>query len=200
MSNKIPLKIGVTGGIGSGKSYVCRLLEERGFAVYYSDTESKKLTNTHHVIREKLISLFGDMVYLDGELNRQFLAEKIFSNEELRLQVNEIIHPIVRADFANWASLQKGDFVFNEAAILFETGGYKEMDFTILVYTDMPIRIERLKKRDGLTEEEILARVQKQWPDEKKLKLADFVIVNDDSHDLQSQIDELILFLKSKIR
>lgn len=191
-------KVGITGGIGSGKSYVCQILEKLNYPVYYSDAASKILTDTHPIIQQGLLDLIGEEVYVDGKLNKPFLASKIFQDDELRMKVNALIHPIVRQDFSDFASSHSPGIVFNEAAILFETGAFKTLDFNVLVTADLEIRIERTMLRDGLSREEVLQRIAKQWEDEKKMELADFVIYND-GRPLLEQIDQLILVLNQRM-
>jgi len=185
-------RIGLTGGIGSGKSFIAKILEHMGFTVYYSDLRSKELTKSNPSIKTGLISLFGEEVYLDGELNTQLVATKIFQNEEMRQKVNELIHPIVRKDFDNWAMNQKSALVFNEAAILFETGAYRNFDATILVCAPMELKIQRVMKRENCSKEDVLARMSKQWSDDEKSKLADFIINNDECDPILNQL-KLIL-------
>lgn len=192
------LKVGITGGIGSGKSYICEILEKLNYPVYYSDAASKMLTDTHPEIRQGLIDLVGEEVYIDNHLNRPFLASKIFHNDALRLQVNALIHPIVRQDFSDFASQSASDIVFNEAAILFETGAYKTLDFNVLVTADLEVRTQRVMLRDNLSREEVMQRIAKQWDDEKKLQMADFVIYND-GRPLLVQIEALITQLTNVI-
>lgn len=186
----MPVKVGITGGIGSGKSYVCGILEKMGYPVYYSDMESKRLTVTNETIREGLIELLGENAYQNNELNKEFLASRIFQDDAVRIKVNEIIHPVVRADFKSWAEKQKTSVVFNEAAILIETGSYKTLDFTVLVTADKDIRIKRTMQRDGISGEEVLSRMSKQLEDEEKIKHVDFVIYNDE-RPLLTQLEEL---------
>lgn len=188
-------RIGLTGGIGSGKSFIANILEHMGFPVYYSDSRSKELTKSNPTIRTGLISLFGEDVYLDGEFNTQFVATKIFQNEEYRQKVNQLIHPIVRKDFEDWIKYQNSDLVFNEAAILFETGAYKNFDATILVCAPMELKIKRVMNRENCSEEEVLARMSKQWSDEEKRKLADFVIENDEVSPILKQIENILIQL-----
>lgn len=185
-------KIGLTGGIGSGKSYVAFILEKMGFPVYYSDLRAKELTNHHPEIQEGLISFFGYSIYEAGELNRKLLAEHIFSNDENRLKVNALIHPIVRNDFSDWAHKQTSKLIFNEAAILFETGANRQFDAMILVTAPELDRIERVLLRENCTEEEVVSRIRKQWPDSEKRKLTPFVIENDGKKPLLQQIEEVI--------
>ena len=185
-------RIGLTGGIGSGKSFVANILEHMGFPVYYSDTQSKELTKSNPSIKRGLISLFGEEVYSDNELNTQLVATKIFQNEKMRQKVNELIHPIVRKDFDNWAMNQKSALVFNEAAILFETGAYRNFDATILVCAPMELKIQRVMKRENCSKEDVLARMSKQWSDEEKMKLADYTILNDNQFPLLIRLEEII--------
>jgi dephospho-CoA kinase len=185
------VKIGITGGIGSGKSYVCAILEKMGYPVYYSDLASKQLTVSHPEIRKGLITLLGEEVFQNNELNRPFLASKLFQDDFVRQQVNAIIHPVVRADFNNWSQKQTSPVVFNEAAILIETGSYKTLDFLVLVTADQELRIERTMNRDTISREEVLARMSKQWSDEEKMKYVDFVIYNDD-RPLLTQLEKMI--------
>ena len=191
-------KIGITGGIGSGKSVVGQILEAMHFPVYYSDQQSKILVDTDHVIREELIKLLGTEVYLDGKLNRPFLTQQLFSNDDLRLKINQIIHPKVREAFTNWVNKQSSNLVFNEAAILFETGAYQLMDYNILVTAPLELKIDRVLKRDNITINEIQERISKQWSDEEKIPLADFVIVNDEVKPLFQQIEAILIKVKSK--
>ena len=185
-------KIGLTGGIGSGKSYVAFVLEKMGFPVYYSDLRAKELTNYHPEIQEGLISFFGDSIYEAGELNRKLLAEHIFSNDENRLKVNALIHPIVRNDFSDWGNKQTSKLIFNEAAILFETGANRQFDAMVLVTAPELDRIERVLLRENCTEEEVVSRIRKQWPDSEKRKLTPFVIENDGKKPLLQQIEEVV--------
>lgn len=186
----MPLKVGITGGIGSGKSYVCSILEKMGYPVYYSDKASKQLTVTNPEIRYGLIDLLGDEIFDGNELNKALLASRLFSDDVIREQVNQIIHPVVRADFKRWAEEQHAPFVFNEAAILIETGAYKTLDYTVLVTADKETRIQRTIERDSISREEVLARMAKQWEDEEKTHYADFIIYNAD-RPLLVQLEEL---------
>jgi dephospho-CoA kinase len=185
-------RIGITGGIGSGKSFIAKILEHMGFPVYYSDLRSKELTKSNPSIKTGLISLFGEEVYSDNELNTQLVATKIFQNEEMRQKVNALIHPIVRKDFEDWVTNQKSALVFNEAAILFETGAFRNFDATILVCAPMELKIQRVMKRENCSKEDVLARMSKQWSDDEKNKLANFIINNDECDPILTQL-ELVL-------
>jgi dephospho-CoA kinase len=185
-------KIGITGGIGSGKSFVANIIEKMGYPVYYSDLRSKELTNYHPIIRQGLIDLVGENVYFEGELDKKILAEAIFSNDEMRLKVNQLIHPIVRQDFEDWAKAQTSGLIFNEAAILFETGAYRNFDATVLIYAPIELRLKRVLKRDIITKEEVLARINNQMSDEEKLKMTPYSILNDGESPILIQIETIL--------
>lgn len=184
-------KVGITGGIGSGKSFICQVIEKMGFPVYYSDSESKKIIQTDPEIRLKLTALFGQEVFSNNSLNRTFLAEQIFKSDENRLKVNAIIHPKVRAHFKEWVDTQSSHIVFNEAAILFETGAYKNFDHVILVTAPEETRISRVMQRDNISIEEVELRISKQWSDEEKKGYTNLVIEND-GRPILSQIEAII--------
>ena len=188
-------KVGITGGIGSGKTVVARILETMGYPVYYSDLQAKELTDSDPLIREGLIRLAGPEVYVNGILDREYLARVIFQDDILREKVNQLIHPRVRAHFSEWCAEQKGPIVFNEAAILFETGGYTMLDRMILVVAPLEKRINRVMLRDGISREQVLDRISKQWDDERKIPLADFVVINDDQTPLLHQVEDTLASL-----
>ena len=172
--------VGLTGGIGSGKTTVAHMFKDLGVPIYIADLEAKKLMNRSKVIRRKLIQLFGEEAYTDRGLNRPFLADKIFNDSDLLQKMNAIVHPKVGAHFKRWLKKQTAPYVIKEVAILFENGSYKECDFTITVVADTEKRIERLLKRDETTEEKINAIMKNQWSDVDRLALTDFVIRNDE--------------------
>lgn len=188
-------RIGITGGIGSGKSYVANIIEKMGYPVYYSDIRSKELTNSHPIIRQGLIELVGKNVYFGVELDKKVLATAIFSNDELRLKVNQLIHPIVRQDFEDWVHSQTSYLIFNEAAILFETGAYRNFDAVILVYAHEDLRLKRVLKRDIISNEEVKARMSNQMHDDEKKKMTPFHILNDGEHPLLSQLENVLVKL-----
>lgn len=190
-------RIGLTGGIGSGKTYIAGILEKMGYPVYYSDAQSKVLTDTHPLIREKLIARFGREIYTAQGLNRKVLAELIFASEEHRLFVNELIHPLVRNNFEHWCSEQRSPIVFNEAAILFETGAYRQFDGTLLVVAPLELRIERVMQRDRCSQKEVEERMKSQWSDDQKIPLATAVITSNGKFPLVSQIERSVQTLLS---
>jgi dephospho-CoA kinase len=189
-------RIGLSGGIGSGKSYVAEILEKMGFPVYYADARAKALTDTHPHIMSELIKRFGTTVYENGVLNRKVLASLIFDSEADRMFVNNLIHPIVRADFDVWCAKQHSPLVFNEAAILFETGAYRQFDATVLVIAPLETRIERIMQRDRCTHEQAEARIQSQWSDEQKTPLANAIISNNGHEAVLIQVEHLTETLK----
>ena len=189
-------RIGLSGGIGSGKSYVAGILEKMGFPVYYADARAKALTDTHPHIKSELIKRFGTSIYEDGVLNRKALASLIFDSEADRLFVNNLIHPIVRADFDVWCAQKHSSLVFNEAAILFETGAYRQFDATVLVIAPLETRIERIMQRDRCTHEQAEARIKSQWSDEQKTPLANAIISNNGEEAVLIQVEHITETLK----
>ena len=180
--------IGLTGGMGSGKTTVAKMFQDLKVPVYNSDREAKRLMNEDAGLRLAIIKLFGDQAYKDNTLNRSFLAEKAFTDKALLSKLNNIVHPAVRKDFKSWAKQQQGPYVIQEAAILFENDGYKGFDQMILITAPKKIRIGRIRKRDGLTEKAILERMQHQWPEKKKKELAHYVINNKNLEDTRRQV------------
>lgn len=190
------IKIGITGGIGSGKSVVSRLLEIMGIPVYISDIEAKRITHTDEVIRQGLCDLVGRDVFQDGELNRPLLASYMFGHPDHVKEVNSIIHPQVKEDFRQWV-IRRGTepLVGMESAILIEAGFRDEVDFLVMVYAPLEIRVERAVKRDCSSRELVMKRIKSQMSDEAKRNHADYVIVNDDETPLIPQVLELISLL-----
>ena len=184
-------KIGVTGGIGSGKSTVCELLRDRGVAVYDSDSRAKQLMAESEALREQLIAAFGAECYNAEGLNRAFLASKVFGNEEALQQLNSIVHPAVRADFQAWAELQSSPYVVLESAILFEAGFETEVDATLAVMAPMPMRLERTMARDGVDKESVMRRMEHQLSDDELHRRASRTIVNINREYLEGDIEQL---------
>jgi dephospho-CoA kinase len=189
------IKIGITGGIGSGKTYICKLLELMNFSVFYSDTEAKNIQNTDPEVRTKLIELFSEECYTEDGLNRKFLAEIIFSDPAAKKQVEEIIHPAVAKHFTQWCETKEASnerIVFIESAILYESGFDKMVDKVIMVYADEEVRIERSMNRDGADRTAIEERIKNQGSDKEKCKKADFIINNNPNNLVNKQIIEII--------
>ncbi|MFV0590083.1 MAG: dephospho-CoA kinase [Draconibacterium sp.] len=183
------LKVGITGGIGSGKSTICKVFEKLSAPVFEADPVAKKLIDTDAAIRQGLIDLFGPGIYTENNgVDRKKLAEKIFNDEIQLAKVNALVHPAVRAEFLRWSESLDVPYVVHEAAILFESGFYKMMDYTILVTAPEEDRIKRVSMRDGSSRGQVIERINKQWSDNKKRKLADIEIKNDNRELILPQI------------
>jgi len=193
------LVVGLTGGIGSGKTTVGNFLEKEGIPVYNSDDRAKYLMHNSEEIKSALISEFGDEVFTDKGLNREYLAKIVFNDKDKLKKLNAIVHPVVAQDFKNWIENQKSDIVVKEAAILFESGAYKSCDINVTIHTDIEERIERVLKRDGTTREQVLSRINNQWTDEQRNEKADIVIKNNDDDPTELNVKELVKKLKEKI-
>ncbi len=185
------LKIGITGGIGSGKSTVAKVFETLGIPVYYADGAAKKLMNEHECLKADLIEAFGSETYLNDELNKAFLAAKVFNDAELLKKLNAIVHPIVIKDGEDWMLQQATPYAIKEAAIFFETGSAACLDVMIGVYAPQALRIHRVMQRDGVSRNEVLARMEKQLDESIKMKLCDFVITNDEQQMVLPQVLKL---------
>lgn len=184
-----PVSVGITGGIGSGKTTVARIFEALGIPVFIADDEAKKILHNNSDVKAGLVELFGnDVLNQDGSVNTTQMAEKMFPDASLRAKVNALIHPKVGAAFEAWREKQKAPYVLKEAAILFETGSYKQNDFNILITAPEKLRIERVMKRNGFSEAQVRERMKTQWTDEEKTPLADFVIENDGDQMLIPQV------------
>lgn len=174
------LKVGVTGGIGSGKSIICQIFKALKVPVYNADQRAKVLVETDVNIKSRIIEVFGERSYTGSTYNRKYIAKRVFSNKKLLEKLNGIVHPVVADDFSNWIKKLKVPYVIEEAAILFESGANEKMDKIIVVEAPEELRIKRIKTRDGLKEDEIKFRVQNQWSTDKLAALADWVINNND--------------------
>lgn len=194
--------LGITGGIGSGKSTISELLLILGIPVYIADLESKKLTNNSSVIRKELIKLYGKDIYNDdGLLNKIKLASIIFNDKKQLQKVNAIIHPEVKNNLREWILNNKeNDIVAYESAIMFESGFHKLTNKILTVYTPLEIRINRIIKRDNSSREKALERIKSQMDDEERIKLSDFVIVNDDTKSLIDQVLETLTRLNQELK
>ncbi len=183
--------VGLTGGIGSGKTTVAGMFEELGVPVYNSDDRAKLLMTTSHDLKSRIMELLGDQAYIGDELDRAYIAEKVFTRKELLKELNAIVHPAVREDFAKWASQQNTPYVIQEAAILFENGAYESFDQMILVTAPKQIRLERIMLRDEVPENNILARMNYQWEDDKKIALSHFIIENTDLEKTRHEVKKI---------
>lgn len=184
-------KVGITGGIGSGKSTVCEMLAGRGVAVYTADERAKALMATDAALRSSIIEAFGSDAYTAEGLNRGFLAANVFASPEALARLNGLVHPAVMADFEAWAEQQEGDYVVLESAILFEAALDGRVDVSVAVMAPEALRLERAMARDGASEEQIRARMRNQLSDEERNVRAKFTIVNIVLDDLEEDVEQL---------
>jgi dephospho-CoA kinase len=195
--NKI-IKVGITGGIGSGKSTICNVFKILGSPVFEADTVAKEILSKNDSVKKEIIHLFGKDIYSpEGVVNRKKLAEIIFNDDIQLRKVNNIIHPAVQNEFNNWLKNQVTSYIIHEAAILFESEFYKMMDFTILISAPESERINRVIKRDGITEKQVRERMLRQWNEEKKQKLADVVLYNNNKNLIIPEIIKIDKNLKT---
>jgi len=180
--------IGLTGGIGSGKTTVAKAFLALGVPIYISDDEAKKLMGKSKVIKRQLVKLFGDQAYISNQLNKSFIADIIFKNKDYLAKMNAIVHPKVEQHFNKWVAKQNTPYIIKESAILFENGGYKECDYVITVIASKSLRMKRLLLRDNSTKAKIEAIMKNQWQDEEKIKLSDFVIENKALENTKNQV------------
>ena len=185
------LKIGLTGGIGSGKTTVAKIFKQLGIPVYLSDDRAKALMLENESLRKSLIGLFGEQAYVDGVLNRAYLASIVFSNDEALTKLNELVHPILQKDFELWSSHQQSPYIIKEAAILLESGANKGLDKIVLVEAPKELKISRVVQRDHVEYEDVLARMNKQWTDSQKREHSDYVVSNDEKSSLLEQVLKL---------
>lgn len=195
-------KVGLTGGIGAGKSLIAQMFKVLGVPVYNSDQKAKWLMTSSPEVKQQVKEAFGDIAYLwDGQINRDYLASVVFNQPDKLKILNSIVHPALWKDSVEWAGLQiPKPYTIHEAAILFETGGYENMDFNIMVYAPADERIRRTMDRDKVDRQSVIARMDKQMPEEKKMELVDYVIYNDGTDSLVSQVVELHHLLLEKSR
>lgn len=193
-SKPAPKIIGLTGGIGSGKTTVAKFIEDFGFPVYYSDDRAKDIVNDNDDLKVKIKELLGDESYDENGLyNRKFVAEKVFNNKDLLQSLNEIIHPAVRLDFEDWVKKQTKYLIFKETALLFELKLHKQCYRSVLVTAEDNIRIKRVMDRDGKTYREVQSVMEKQMPEKEKIKLANCIIYNNTNlDDLKDQTEKII--------
>lgn len=192
------LKIGLTGGIGSGKSTIAKIIETLGYPVYISDRRASILINQNQDIRKALTQRFGNNIYLpEGGLDKQQLASIIFNDKNAIQEVNHIVHPIVTLDFIDWCEMQKKEILFFESAILFEAKLESLFDYIISISTDMETRIKRVIARDATNREKVIERINNQMPDSDKLAKSDFVIYNNDEDQIVKQILDIIIQLNN---
>ena len=185
-------KVGLTGGMGSGKSVVSRILEIMGFPVYDSDWHAKKLMQSDQSLRERLVVEFGSSIYINDSLNRQYLSSLVFDKPDRLNTLNNLVHPAVKTDFLVWADKQQSHLVFLESAILFESAFSLLMDKVLVVTAPLELRINRIIQRNGVTKEDVLERLKNQWSDEIKVSMADYLVINDNNHSIIEQVVKIV--------
>lgn len=190
--NSKMFSIGITGGIGSGKSLICKVVENLGYPVFYADEAAKQNMLDNHELINAIVKTFGEKSYIDKQLNRNYLASQIFSRPELREKLNALVHPTVFQSYENWKKEQSSPLVFNESALLFETGSFKRFDQIWLVVADTETRIKRVMLRDKVTREDVLSRMKNQLSDEEKIKFGPKIIENNNNSQVVRQILEAL--------
>jgi dephospho-CoA kinase len=185
------LRIGLTGGIGSGKSTVARIFKVLGIPVYNADEASKKLMSEDQDLKNKIVAAFGDNSYNNGLLNRKFLSDQVFHDRKKLDLLNSIVHPATLKDVTAWLEKQDAPYIIKEAALIFESGSQKMLDYVIGVRAPLALRIEHTMRRDHATSEEVEARIHLQMDEEKKMQLCDFIIINDEQQMLIPQVLKL---------
>lgn len=192
------IKIGITGGIGSGKSTVCQIFELLLIPVYSADREAKNLMVRNKNLKREIIKLLGKESYRNGELNRTFIAFRIFNDKDLLTKMNSIVHPVVKKDFIKWSTQKSAPYVIYEAALMIESGSYKLMDKLIVVTAPSELRIDRVCIRDSVERDKVVERINNQMCQEEMVKYADHVITNDGKLSLIKQVVKLHLQFKLK--
>jgi dephospho-CoA kinase len=190
------LRIGLTGGIGSGKTTVAQIFESLGIPVYYADDAAKRLMSEDPLIKKALLDKLGPSCFKEGILNRKYIATKVFNDPELLAWLNGLIHPATIADSQHWMQHQNGPYAIREAALLFESGADKGLDYVIGVSAPRELRLQRVMNRDATPESEVAKRMEQQWEDSKKLERCHFIIHNDE----QSLLIPQVLSLDQQLR
>jgi len=189
--------VGLTGGIGSGKTTVSKEFQKYSIKVYNSDLRAKFLMNNSIVLKNKLINNFGKEFYINDELNKSYISQIIFNDPISLKLVNSMVHPEVFNDFNEWSQSLSEKFVLYESALIFETGSYKLNDFNILVTCDHDLRVKRIIKRDGINEEKINSIINNQWDDDKKIPLADYIFFNTSNKENKLKVKNLVTYFNS---
>ncbi len=194
------VQIAVTGNMGCGKTTICQLMENEGVPVYYSDSRAKQLMNKNESLMDSIKERFGEESYHDGLLNRKWIASIVFDDATALNDLNNLVHPVVQKDYLNWVSQQTKDIIAYESAILIEHGNQGNFDVVILVQCPKNIRFERIQKRDGLTMDQVQARSRFQWPDEEKIKYADYLIENIALEQAKQQLNSVIVSISKQLQ
>jgi len=183
--------VGLTGGIGSGKTTILKMFEVKGIVTYNADLEARNLINTSPEIRSEIIAVFGDEAYVNKDLNRPFIAKIVFSNKDKLAALNSITHPKLHCHFKSFLAAQSGKYIVYEAAILLESEGYKLCDYITTVTANREEKIKRIQGRDGMTVEEVTARMNSQMPDKARIARSNFVVINNNLQATSEQVDTL---------
>jgi dephospho-CoA kinase len=189
------LKLGITGGIGSGKSTVTKLFEVLGIPVYYADDAAKRLMNENGLLKAAIKKKFGEDAYINDMLNRKYIADIVFTDPKKLEALNAMVHPVTLQDAEIWMNKQNSPYAIKEAALIFESGAQEQLDYVIGVYAPAPLRILRTMQRDGVSREAVLTRMNKQIDETIKMRLCDFIITNDD----QQMVIPQVLALHQKL-
>ena len=192
------VQLAVTGNMGCGKTTVCEMLISHGIPVYFSDNRAKELMSQDQSLIQHIQKRFGKESYRSGFLNRKWLAEQVFENPKALNDLNNLVHPVVHLDYTEWLSQHAQDVVAYESAIVLEHGNERKFDVVILVSCPERLRIERIKQRDGLTQDEIQSRMRFQWPDQKKRKHADYVIENINLSETEQQVKAVLSLIRKQ--
>ena len=192
------VQLAVTGNMGCGKTTICEMLISQGIPVYFSDNRAKELMNQDQSLIQHIQKRFGKESYHNGLLNRKWLAERVFKDSKALNDLNNLVHPVVRQDYIEWANQQSQDVVAYESAIVLEHGNEGKFDVVILVSCPEKLRLERIQQRDDLTQDEIRSRTRFQWPDEKKRKLADHVIENINLSETEQQVKTVLSLIRKQ--
>ncbi|MCC6288176.1 MAG: dephospho-CoA kinase [Chitinophagaceae bacterium] len=196
------LKVGLTGGIGSGKSLIAHIFEVLDIAVYYADAAAKTIMNNDEILKAEIIKHFGAESYADGMLNRKYIASKVFGNNEQLTLLNSLVHPATIRDAEKWMQQQTSPYTIKEAALIFESGSQEHLDYVIGVYAPKSLRILRTMQRDNISRDEVLKRMNNQINEEIKMRLCDFVIYNDEQKAILPQVlalhEQLLTIAKSR--
>lgn len=182
------LRIGLTGGIGSGKTIVARVFEVLGIPVYYADQEAKRIINENEIVKEQIIAQFGEIAYINNELNRSYIASIVFKDKSKLDLLNAIVHPITLKESECWMQSQNTLYAIKEAALIFESGAHKHLDFIIGVSAPLQLRIQRVVARDTTNAQDVYRRIENQMNEEDKLNLCDAIIINDEQQLVVKQV------------